>query len=139
MVHKPRWRTLTYYCRQWHIYGGFIGFGFSLLAQLIFNINYNHVISFFYPIKKKKCLLYFHLLGYRISNIIILFVIDCLSIYNDNDFVEIKIWKVKITSQDINIKCDLATPKRSFLTLRRLKTYLRSIMNEGYLSIIFEI
>lgn len=77
---------------------------------------------------------------------------------NDNAYVEIKIWKSKIASQDVNIKSGLeallscpkndfpnihflvklfctllvstATPERFFSTLKRLKTYLRSTMNE---------
>ncbi|XP_029340933.1 zinc finger MYM-type protein 1-like [Acyrthosiphon pisum] len=81
---------------------------------------------------------------------------------HDNAYVEIKIWKLKITSQDVDIKSGLeahlscpkidfpnihfliklfctlpvstATPKRSFSTLKRLKTYLRSTMNETRLN-----
>jgi len=77
---------------------------------------------------------------------------------NDNAYVEINTWKLKIASQDVNIKSGLeallscpmsdfpnihfliklfctlqvstATPERSFTTLKRLKTYLRSTMNE---------
>ena len=77
---------------------------------------------------------------------------------HDNAYVEIKMWKLKITSQDVNMKSGLvallscpkidfpniyfliklfctlpvstATPERSFSTLKRLKTYLRSTMNE---------
>jgi len=77
---------------------------------------------------------------------------------HDNAYIEIKIWKLKIASQGVNIKSGLeallscplidfpnihflikilctlpvstATPERSFSTLKRLKTYLRSTMNE---------
>lgn len=76
----------------------------------------------------------------------------------DNAFVELKIWKVKISNGDVNTKTGLdalmkcsktdfpnihflikifctlpvstATPERSFSTLKRLKSYLRSTMNE---------
>jgi len=76
----------------------------------------------------------------------------------DNAFEELKIWKVKISNGDVNTKTGLdalmkcsktdfpnihflikifctlpvstATPERSFSTLKRLKSYLRSTMNE---------
>lgn len=76
----------------------------------------------------------------------------------DNSFVELKIWKVKISNGDVNAKTGLealmccsktdfpniymlikifctlpastATPERSFSTLKRMKSYLRSTMNE---------
>eukprot|EP00102_Acyrthosiphon_pisum_P024143 XP_016661353.1 PREDICTED: 52 kDa repressor of the inhibitor of the protein kinase-like [Acyrthosiphon pisum] len=80
----------------------------------------------------------------------------------DNAFVELKIWKVKISNGDVNTKTGLdalmkcsktdfpnihflikifctlpvstATPERSFSTLKRLKSYLRSTMNEDRLN-----
>lgn len=76
----------------------------------------------------------------------------------DNSYVELKMWKIMIGSEDVNTKSGLgalldcsktdfpniyflikifctlpvstATPERSFSTLKRLKTYLRSTMNE---------